>query len=184
MGSLRQHFQRFLEQKNIVTYVLEKLEEISSIKKYYLAIGTITFWALYLLFGCGVSLLCSLIGFIDPACASFKAIERPHKDDDTIWLTYWVVCGSIGLAEFFLDIFLFWCLFYYVGKWAFLLWCMLAVACNGWQSLYHHLIHPIFLRHEASMDSLVTDLSGTSPGHGSLFDPGSIQVGHDSPTEE
>uniref|UniRef100_F7AT74 Receptor expression-enhancing protein n=1 Tax=Monodelphis domestica TaxID=13616 RepID=F7AT74_MONDO len=95
-----------------------------------------------------------LLGF------SIKAIESPDREDDTIWLTYWVVYGMFGLAEFFSDIFLFWFPFYYAGKCAFLLWCMLPLACNGSQFLYNRLIRPIFLRHQASMDSLVTDLSG------------------------
>ncbi|XP_036610251.1 receptor expression-enhancing protein 6-like [Trichosurus vulpecula] len=158
MGSSRQCFQRFLEQKNIVTNLLGKLEENTGV--YYLPTGSIAFLAFCLIFGYGASLLCNLIGFIYPAYASIKAIESPNKDDDTIWLTYWVVYSIFGLAEFFSDIFLFWFPFYYAGKCAFLLWCMLPVACNGSQILYHCPIHPIFLRQQASMDSLVTDLSG------------------------
>uniref|UniRef100_A0A4X2KDI1 Receptor expression-enhancing protein n=1 Tax=Vombatus ursinus TaxID=29139 RepID=A0A4X2KDI1_VOMUR len=155
----RHHFQRFLEQKNIVTNVLGKLKEISSIKKYYLATCSIAFLALYLIFGYGASLLCSLIRFIYPAYAAIKAIESPNKNDYTIWLTYRVVYSIFGLAEFFSNIFLFWFPFYYAGKCAFLLWYTLPVACNGSQILYHRLICPIFLKHQASMDCLVTDLT-------------------------
>ncbi|XP_056678215.1 receptor expression-enhancing protein 6 isoform X2 [Monodelphis domestica] len=160
MGSLKQRFHRFMEQKNFVTITLGKLEEVTGIQKNYLASGIIAFLGLYLIFGYGASLLCNLIGFIYPAYASIKAIESPDREDDTIWLTYWVVYGMFGLAEFFSDIFLFWFPFYYAGKCAFLLWCMLPLACNGSQFLYNRLIRPIFLRHQASMDSLVTDLSG------------------------
>lgn len=45
-----------------------------------------------------------------------KAIESNNKDDDTKWLTYWVVYGLFSVAEFFSDIFLFWFPFYYAGK--------------------------------------------------------------------
>lgn len=45
-----------------------------------------------------------------------KAIESPNKDDDTQWLTYWVVYGIFSIAEFFSDIFLSWFPFYYMLK--------------------------------------------------------------------
>lgn len=47
---------------------------------------------------------------------SIKAIESPNKDDDTQWLTYWVVYGVFSIAEFFSDIFLSWFPFYYMIK--------------------------------------------------------------------
>lgn len=50
---------------------------------------------------------------------SIKAIESNNKDDDTKWLTYWVVYGLFSVTEFFSDIFLFWFPFYYAGK----VWC-------------------------------------------------------------
>lgn len=45
-----------------------------------------------------------------------KAIESPNKEDDTVWLTYWVVYALFALVEFFSDLLLFWFPFYYVGK--------------------------------------------------------------------
>ncbi|CAG14436.1 unnamed protein product, partial [Tetraodon nigroviridis] len=45
-----------------------------------------------------------------------KAIESATKEDDTKWLTYWVVYGVFSVAEFFADIVLSWFPFYYVGK--------------------------------------------------------------------
>lgn len=51
-----------------------------------------------------------------------KAIESPNKEDDTQWLTYWVVYGVFSIAEFFSDLFLSWVPFYYMLKvrWLFL----------------------------------------------------------------
>lgn len=45
-----------------------------------------------------------------------KAIESPNKEDDTQWLTYWVVYGVFSIAEFFSDLFLSWFPFYYMLK--------------------------------------------------------------------
>lgn len=50
------------------------------------------------------------------SCRSIKAIESSSKEDDTTWLTYWVVYGVFSVAEFFSDIFLYWFPFYYAAK--------------------------------------------------------------------
>lgn len=87
-----------------------------------------------------------------------KAIESPNKEDDTQWLTYWVVYGVFSIAEFFSDIFLSWFPFYYMLKCGFLLWCMAPSPSNGAELLYKRIIRPFFLKHESQMDSVVKDL--------------------------
>lgn len=157
---IKNRVEAFLNEKNIVTDFLNKIESKTGIKKRYLAIGAVSVTGLYLLFGYGASLLCNLIGFVYPAYFSIKAIESPNKDDDTQWLTYWVVYGFFGVGEFFSDIFLYWFPFYYAFKCLFLLWCMAPFSWNGSQVLYTHLVRPFFLKHEATVDNMVSDLSG------------------------
>ena len=48
--------------------------------------------------------------------ASCKAIDSPEKDDDTQWLTYWVVYAVFGIMEYFTDLILSWIPFYFLAK--------------------------------------------------------------------
>ncbi|XP_073511124.1 receptor expression-enhancing protein 6-like isoform X1 [Phyllobates terribilis] len=160
MPSFRERFSSYLNGDNIVSRLLGKVEEKTGIKKDYLATGSLCSLGLYLVFGYGASLVCNLIGFVYPAYRSIKAIESADKQDDTIWLTYWVVYGVFSVVEFFSDIFLFWFPFYYLGKCTFLLWCMAPFTWNGSQTLYSRFIRPFFLKHHQTVDSVVSDLGG------------------------
>lgn len=45
-----------------------------------------------------------------------KAIDSEDKDDDTQWLTYWVVFAFFSVIEFFTDTVLSWMPFYFLLK--------------------------------------------------------------------
>ncbi|UYV72449.1 NR6A1 [Cordylochernes scorpioides] len=82
---------------------------------------------------------------------SIHALETSSKEDDTKWLTYWVVFAGFSIVEFFSDIILSWVFFYWLLKCAFLLWCS-CPSTNGAQLVYDKIIRPLFLKNHGMID--------------------------------
>lgn len=148
-----------LHQKNMFTEQLETLEKKTGVRRLYLVTGAIGFLALYLAFGYGAGLICNLVAFVYPAYASIKALESTRKEDDTQWLTYWVVYAAFGTVEFFSDILLSWFPFYWLFKCLFLAWCAAPASWNGSMVVYRRLIRPYFLKYETQMDDIANEVA-------------------------
>ena len=92
------------------------LEEHTGVRKLYIAYGLGTVALLWMAFGFGAQvllvlrclanplspqLLVNFIGFAYPAYCSIKALETSTKEDDTQWLTYWVVLAFFNHVDYF-----------------------------------------------------------------------------------
>lgn len=138
----------------------DKIEKTTGVKRIYVAQGLLGFVAIYMIFGYFAELVCNIVGFIYPAYASVKALESPNKEDDTKWLTYWVVFALFSVVEFFSDIIFSWFPFYWLVKVVFLIWCFLPIQTNGSNYIYSRVILPIFLRHQQSVDKTFSSAIG------------------------
>ncbi|CAD5210937.1 unnamed protein product [Bursaphelenchus xylophilus] len=140
-----------LHQPNKATQVLETLEQKTGVKRLHIVGGIAALHALYLLFGHFAALVCNFIGFLYPAYVSITAIESITKDDDTQWLTYWVVFALFNVLEFFSHSITYYFPFYWLLKCAFLLWLYLPMTLGAHQ-LYLRCIRPFHQKHHTNID--------------------------------
>merc|ERR1712000_395971 len=100
---------------------LNNLEKTSGVPKAYAAIGFGALYFFLIIFNLGGQLLTNFAGFVIPGYYSLAALFTANKEDDTQWLTYWVVFSFFTVLESFVQV-VHWFPFYYVFKFIFLLW--------------------------------------------------------------
>jgi len=161
----------YLNEKNRFTDILEKVEKATGVKRLYITEGLLGLVSLYMILGHFAAFICNGIGFVYPAYASIIALETSNKEDDTKWLTYWVVFAFFSVMEFFSDIIFSWFPFYWLFKVGFLIWCFLPIQGNGSLVVYNRFIRPVFLKNRTQLDnsfnSAVNEASGFA---GKAFD--------------
>ena len=137
------------------TKYFTKVEKQTGVDRLYVFLGTVGIVALYLVFGIGQQLVCNVFGSVYPAYCSMKALESPKKDDDTKWLTYWVVFAVFTIIEYFSDAILCWFPVYWLFKCLFYIWLMAPIENNGSLIVYRRLIRPNFLRYHHKVDGFI-----------------------------
>ncbi|XP_063679334.1 receptor expression-enhancing protein 5-like isoform X2 [Bolinopsis microptera] len=123
-------------------------------------ISALVLTIVWLAVGIGSSLVCSVICFVYPAYKSFKAVESPQGDDDTQWLTYWIVYSTFNILEYFADIIFFWIPMFQLLKCLFLLWCMWPIPNNGATVVYKKILRPFLLKNEEKIDARLEKVTG------------------------
>jgi len=124
---------------------LRQVQEKIGFPVVYLLIGVLLSAVALIYVISGFRAIVHLVAFVYPAWASLKAINSPNKDDDTLWLAYWVFYGFFTVVESITDIFLFWIPFYELLKMCFYLYLY---QMNGALVLYDQLVRPIVVKLE------------------------------------
>jgi len=135
---------------------LNHLEQQTGIPKVYVAVGVSSLVLILVFFNIWASLLTNLLGFVYPAYASIQAVESPGKEDDTQWLTYWVVFGLFNILEYFTNLLLYWVPFYYTIKFFLVLWLTLP-QFRGAIHLYHNFIRPVSVQNQQPVSTTLKD---------------------------
>jgi len=158
------YLEKMLHEKGRIADLSEKIEKTTGVKRIYIAQGILGFISIYMIFGYFAELICNIVGFIYPAYASIHALESHDKDDDTKWLTYWVVFAFFSVVEFFSDVIFSWFPLYWLVKVVFLVWCFLPIQNNGSSYIYSRLIRPVFLKNRQNIDNVLSSAVGTATG--------------------
>ncbi|XP_050460385.1 receptor expression-enhancing protein 5-like isoform X2 [Cataglyphis hispanica] len=136
-------------------------EQKIGVDRLYIFVGSLVLLALYLVFGLGQQLVCNIVGFVYPAYQSMKALESPKKEDDTKWLTYWVVFAVFTIVEFFSEYIVCWFPIYWLFKCIFYIWLMAPTEYNGSLFLYRRIIRPKFIQYQPGLDRLLSNARDT-----------------------
>lgn len=155
MEQINEHIKTFDAELSKVP-LLVTLEKHSKVPKVYLVMGSLAVMLVLTFFNFAGSLVSSVLGFLYPAYASFRALKTVDKSDDTLWLTYWVVFAFFGLVEHWSDMLLSWFPFYYFLKSLCLLWLYLP-ATRGALTVYSMAVEPLFERFDAQTMRMRSD---------------------------
>jgi len=143
----------FIDEKLQKIEILQKVSKQINVPAIYLVGGVFSAVILVLVFLFGAAAVTNLVGFVYPVYMSFKALKSNEgdNDDNTQWLSYWTVYGTLDLAEnfLFLDLFI---PMYSLLKLALLVFCM---RNNGATKIYEICLRPVFLKCEVHIDAFL-----------------------------
>jgi len=138
------------------------LEEVSGINRQIIFWVFVALTLVWLAFGYAGQLICNFIGSLYPAYASIHAIESNDKNDDTKWLTYWVVFSAFTFIEYFAAFIVGWFPLYWLAKCIFFIWLMIPSNLNGSLILYKNVIKPYFLQYREVVDDAISQVQSTA----------------------
>lgn len=127
---------------------IAKLERTTGVPKAYAAIGIAALYLFLILFNLGGQLLTNFAGFVIPGYYSMGALFTSSSEDDTQWLTYWVVFAFFSVVESIFSV-VYWFPFYFTFKFIFLLWLSLPMF-RGAEFIFRSFLSPMLGRYFTS----------------------------------
>lgn len=122
------------------------------VKPVHVALGAVLVGTVVALMGFGAKAVINLVGFVYPLYASMKAINSSDKDDDTMWLSYWVIYAFFTVFESLADLALGWLPLYFFLKLGFLVFCFLPQT-KGAQIVYVKVLNPLFVKYSPQVEA-------------------------------
>jgi len=136
--------------------IFKYLQDTTGLERIYIFWGFVASILVWLAFGYAGQLLSNFVGIVYPAYASIHAIESHDVNDDTKWLTYWVVFSGFSIAEHFASLIVGWFPLYWLVKCILLVWLMIPTSLNGSIFLYRTVIKPYFLQYHSIVDEALS----------------------------
>lgn len=128
------------------------------IKPSYLGLIGLILASMILIFEYGSYWFTFFFGFIYPAWASYKAIETPGVEDDTQWLTYWVIFAFIHVIDKIISYFIAHIPLHNFIKFL-IYWILYHPRVKGAHFLYVKVFRKILLAYEGDIDAQLEDLT-------------------------
>ncbi|GJQ13752.1 hypothetical protein GpartN1_g5543.t1 [Galdieria partita] len=104
---------------------------------------------------------CTFLGILYPAYCTFKTLKRQEFDEQTQWLTFWVVYSCFLVLERVADVLLAWIPLYYEWKLLFVSWLVLP-QFRGAHLLYRQYLGPCLSRRETQIDHTIHKVKKSS----------------------
>ncbi|KAJ5775691.1 uncharacterized protein N7511_000702 [Penicillium nucicola] len=147
MASFQDRAQHTISQldKELSKYpVLNNLERQTNVPKVYAILGLVGVYFFLVFFNIAGEFLVNFAGFLVPGYYSLQALFTSNTQDDTQWLTYWVVFAFLTVVESAISA-AYWFPFYYIFKFVLILWMALPQT-NGAQVVFQSFLQPVLGR--------------------------------------
>ncbi|XP_035211582.1 receptor expression-enhancing protein 6-like [Stegodyphus dumicola] len=107
------------------------------------------------------SCVMQLSSYIQLLNRKFKALEERDMDRAMHKMKYWIVFSFFHAAEHIGDSFFWWIPGYQIGKFLFMLWCLVPLPYNGSAVLYDNYIQPTFIHNRDTLEQMMSSAQVT-----------------------